>query len=114
MKRRLKDPYIIVSGDFNQWDAAAALQEFTDIRETVGGPTRGGRTIDRTFTNFYDNVKEAGTLSPLQTDGEDGHLRESDHRTCYVRAKLRRKERYRWMNYSYWYNNKESAKLFGD
>ena len=114
MKRRLKDPYIIVSGDFNQWDIGSAVQEFPDVSESAAGPTRRDRRIDRTFTNIGQEIGKVGTLLPLQTDGQDGHLRESDHRTCYVTARMRRKDKYTWLNYSYRYNNEESAKKFGE
>ena len=31
LKRRYRDPYLIVSGDFNQWNVGRALEEFRDI-----------------------------------------------------------------------------------
>ena len=113
MKRRLKDPYILVAGDFNQWKLEDALQEFRDLFETDAGPTMGDRNIDRVFSNL-ENITEARTLAPLQTDGNDGHLRESDHRLLYLTARLPRKEKYKWLSYSYRYNNPDSAKSFGD
>ena len=112
LKRRLKDPIIVVTGDFNQWPIDAALEEFRDIKERAAGPTRGTRTIDRTFTNL-ETVKEAGVLNPLQTD-DDGHVRQSDHRVFYLTASIRRKERYRWLSYSYRYNNEDSSRKFGE
>lgn len=51
-KRRLKDPYIVVTGDFNQWRLEDSLQEFRDMVKTAAGPTRGTNCIDRTFTNM--------------------------------------------------------------
>ena len=113
LKRRYKDPYLVISGDFNQWDVARAVEEFRDITEIDLGPTRGSRTIDRTFTNF-EKVTESGVLSPLQTDGEDGHIRRSDHGTTFLSAVLNRKDKYRWLTYTYRYNNKESADKFGE
>ena len=50
IKQRYKDPYIIVSGDFNQWPIENAMQDFLDMREIEARPTRGSRTIDRTLT----------------------------------------------------------------
>ena len=32
-KRRVKDPYIVVSGDFNQWQIAEYLEDFRDVHE---------------------------------------------------------------------------------
>ena len=60
LKRRYKDPFIVVGGDFNQWVIHEALQDFPDLKEDVG-PTRNGRCIDRLFTNFGRSVVESGT-----------------------------------------------------
>ena len=89
-----------------------ALQEFREISETAAGPTRGNRTIDRTFTNF-ESIKRAGTLNPLQTD-DTVQAKESDHRICYLTQSVRRKERYRWLSYTYRYSNEDSDRLFGE
>ena len=112
VKRKFKDPYIIVSGDFNQWDVAAALEEFNDIRETSAGPTRGTRTIDRTFSNF-ELISETDVLPPLQTEGTT-NVRFSDHGLFYMTAKIDRGKKYRWLKYSYRYDNPESRKKFGE
>lgn len=90
-KGRLKDPYVVVSGDFNQWDITTALEEFTDFVESSNDPTRGTLTIDRTHTNF-DEITVCGTLAPLYTEDE----KESDHLVCYNAAKLRRRPAYKW------------------
>ena len=113
VKRRYKDPYIIVSVDFNQWDAAYALEEFRDIKESESGPTRGTSRIDRTFTNF-ESVNKTGILEPLRTEESSGHVRHSDHKIFFMNARLKRKERYRWLTYSYRYNNEISAAKFGE
>ena len=109
IKGRHKDPYIVVSGDFNQWDLGLALEEF-NLRESSNGPTRGTRVIDRTFTNF-EEVMEVGTLSPLQAD--DGQS-ESDHRVCYLTARLKRRAMFKWLSYKYRYNNEASAVKLGE
>ena len=41
MKRKFDDPYIVVSGDFNQWPTDEALEDFPDVSEVDVGPTRG-------------------------------------------------------------------------
>ena len=111
--RTYKNPHLIVTGDFNQWDLAHALSEFDFLKESDYGPTRGSRRIDRTFTNF-EEIREELTLNPLQTDADPERRQESDHRLCYVSARLKRKEKYRWLKYSYRYNNKASADKFGE
>ena len=68
IKRKYTDPYIVVSGDFNQRDVEAALSDYPDMRETHVSPTRGNRAIDRTFTNFADIVSGAGVLPPLESE----------------------------------------------
>ena len=54
MKRKYSDPYIIISGDFNQWRIEDAMADYPDIQEVRVGPTRSGRCIDRTFVSFHD------------------------------------------------------------
>ena len=115
MKRRLRAPIIVVTGDFNQWPIEEALQEFRDLSETSAGPTTGTRTIDRTFTNL-DKIIESNMLNPLQTDHDEQDRRqlESDHRIFYLTPTIRRNDKYKWLNYSYRYNNEDSAKKFGE
>ena len=111
MKYRLKDPYIIVSGDFNQRQLEVTLEENRDLKDTRAGPTRGDQFIDRTFSNMY-NITDKGVLNPLQTDNKGPNVRESNHNFFYMTASLRRKEKYKWLTYSYCHNNPESAKKF--
>ena len=47
MKRRFKDPFVIVSGDFNQW--RLNLGDVSDMEEVPVGCTRGSREIDKFF-----------------------------------------------------------------
>ena len=103
----------MVTGDFNQWDIQNAFTEFRDIAESSAGPARGTRTIDRTFSNLQpENIKKVGTLNPLQTD--DVQAKESDHRVFFMTTSIRRQDRYKWLKYSYRYNNEESSKKFGE
>ena len=41
LKRKFQDPFIIIGGDFNQWQIANALMDYPDIHEEMVGPTRG-------------------------------------------------------------------------
>ena len=87
LKSTYKDPFILVGGDFNQWDVAEALSDFPDIREADVGPTRKDRCIDRIFTNFGRSITESGTVPPLEP--EPGHQgTRSDHRIAFVKAEL--------------------------
>ena len=67
-KRRFKDPFVLVTGDFNQWRVDEALDNFADIGEVAVGNTRGNRSIDRVFCNMRRSVIEAGTLERLETE----------------------------------------------
>ena len=81
-KRTYRDCSILVKGDFNQWSVEELLEEHPDLSEIIHGPTRGTKSIDRSFCNFGRSIKESGTLPPLET--EDG--RTSDHRIAYAVA----------------------------
>ena len=81
-KRTYRDCSIVITGDFNQWPVQELLDEHPDLGEIDHGPTRGTRSIDRSFCNFGRSVRESGTLAPLET--EDG--RPSDHLMAYALA----------------------------
>ena len=112
LKKRYRDPYIVVTGDFNQWRVQDALLEYPDIREEDVGNTRKDKCLDRIFTNFGRSVKVAGTLPPLEVEqGEGGCM--SDHRIARISANLKRNRTFRWLNYTYCYYNQESVDKFG-
>ena len=81
-KRKLGDVLVVVSGDFNQWPLRDLLDEHPDLAEVDHGPTRLGRSIDRTFVNFPRAVTVSGTSTPLET--EEGN--QSDHRVAHLLA----------------------------
>ena len=85
-KRAFPECSIIVAGDFNQWDAGTLEEEHPDLTEVRHGPSRGELAIDRSFVNFHSAIKEAGTLTPLETEDE----RLSDHRIAFARAEFQR------------------------
>ena len=83
-KRKFRDCTIIICGDFNQWPVDCLLDDHPDLTEVHHGPTRGDRSIDRSFVNFGRSIIEATTLEPLET--EDG--RQSDHRVAWAKAEF--------------------------
>ena len=101
VKRRYKDPYVIVGGDFNQWKLEDCLADFVDMKEVEVGNTRGNKAIDRLFTNVSRAVTESETVSPLETEEEEGLLRKSDHRVAFCKLGLQRREAFRWASYTY-------------
>ena len=112
IKRLFRDPFIVVAGDFNQWEIQDVIAEFPDLRETDVGPTRRDRQLDRIFTNFGRSVIGAGTVNPLEV--EPGHSgAASDHRIAYVRANLPRLRAFEWTTHQYRYFNEESVNKFG-
>ena len=110
IKRRYRDPFVVLAGDFNQWAIQDAVADFADISEESVGPTRKDKQIDRIFTNFHRAVIESGTVQPLTSD-ETGTS--SDHRVAFVRADLPRVRSFQWLTYSYRYRNEESTDQFG-
>ena len=87
LKRKYRDPFIIVGGDFNQWDIGGALQEFPDLREAPVGPTRQDRCIDRIFTNFGRAISECGTVPPLEPEpGQQGCRSDHNLPSCVHRC----------------------------
>ena len=57
IRRTYRDPYIVVAGDFNQWEIEQALAEFQDIKEVTVGPTRGDRCLLYTSPSPRDRQK---------------------------------------------------------
>ena len=89
IKSRYQDPFIVVGGDFNQWQVEDPLSEFPDLREVNVGPTRKDRCIDRIFTNFGRSITDCGTVPPLEPEpGHQGAC--SDHRIAFMKAELPR------------------------
>ena len=61
-KRQYDDPFIIVTGDFNQWKVEEVLANFADMEEVPVGLTRSAHHIDRIFSNFQEHSRDVGTL----------------------------------------------------
>ena len=108
-KRVYEDCLIIVAGDFNQWPAEEMVEAHPEFKEVVHGPTRGNRSIDRTFCNFSRSVTESSTLNPL----EDEFGRKSDHRIAFMSAKFT-SEPDKTVRYSYRFMSDEGTRGFLD
>ena len=83
VKRRYRDPFIVVAGDFNQWEIEEAIAEYPDLRESDVGPTRKDRCLDRIFTNFGRSEISCGSLPPLETEADSAGA-PSDHRISFT------------------------------
>ena len=112
IRRRYKEPLILLGGDFNQWKIEEAVEDFADMREANVGFTRKEKCIDRLFTNFDRAQRSSGTVPPLDVEpGQPGTA--SDHRVSYIKAVLPKVRKFEWMSYRYRYNIEDSAKQFG-
>jgi hypothetical protein len=86
-KRTRRDPEIVVTGDFNQFEIDRALRDHLDVKEVKIGPTRGTRSIDRFFSTYKSRVVEKNVIAPLQPDkGSAGA--DSDHCVTFFKAEL--------------------------
>lgn len=87
IKAKFDNPYINLAGDFNQWEIQKAVEDFPEILENAGGPTRKNRTIDRIFSNWSNDIISTTVLCPLETELSDvGTKKRSDHRVVYTKA----------------------------
>ena len=109
IKRRFTDPYIVVGGDFNQWKVDTALEDFVDLWEIAGGPTRGDRTIDRILSNLpQPPVTSCAVLPPLQSEEDTT----SDHKIVCVTTDVDSKEVSPWEIHTYRRTTKKSEVAF--
>ena len=88
------------TGDFNQWKIELAFEDYPDIAENYGGPTRGDRTIDRNFTNWHDQITSKETLPQLETELLDSVVRKSDHNIVLTRSSLIKIPPPNWVTFS--------------
>ena len=109
IKRRFEDPYIVVAGDFNQWKIDSALEDYVDLWEISGGPTRGGRTIDRVLSNLPPPQSTTCAVHP-PLESEDDSV--SDHRLVCVTTEIDSKERSLWQIHTYRKTTKKSEAAF--
>ena len=114
IKRNSTDPYIILAGDFNQWDIAGALEDFPELVEVETPPTRGDRKIDKIYTNWHSDIHDAGCIPPLETEGPPSTRTYSDHSIQYMCSRLSRKSPTTWEVYSYRPYNEGAANDFCD
>ena len=96
IKNKHQDPYIVVAGDFNQWEVGEALIDYLDLVEVATPPTRGDRNIDRVFTNWTDDITDAGCVPPLETELQGPAKTFSDHKIQYVCARIPKREKVVW------------------
>ena len=104
IKRRASnnnEPFVIIAGDFNQWDIAGALTDFPELMEVETPATRGDRHIDKIFTNWSGDITDAGCVPPLETDSPLETRTYSDHVIQYACSRIQGKPPAAWESYSY-------------
>jgi hypothetical protein len=112
-KRKLNEPYLVIAGDFNQFNPAVALKEHPDVKEAVVGATRRGKKLDRIFTNFNKKIIHSKAIAPLQPDvGTKGA--DSDHKVGVILAELDKRESSKWTTYWTRKYSEKKAEKFGN
>ena len=112
IKRKSNEPYIVVAGDFNQWNIAESLEDYPDISEVPSPPTREDRKIDLIFTNWCEDIHDSGCLPPLETEGENRTKTYSDHSIQYMLSRVLKKPQVKWESFSYRPYNERAAEGF--
>ena len=106
-KRKFEDCSLVISGDFNQWNIGEITQDHPELVEVEFGPTRGDKSIDRSFVNFGRAIVESGVLPPLET--ETGQA--SDHKIAWAEAKFLTTKQ-KQISYTYRAYTEEGAESF--
>ena len=112
LKQKYPDLYIVVMGDFNQWNVAKALEDFPDLVDVPVGNMRGNRFIDKILTNLAPEMKTSGTVPPLEPDLPDVGS-PCDHQVAYIKCEIQKVRKFKWLSYSYRYLNDESTEMTG-
>ena len=94
----LKDPVIVVGGDFNNRDPEAAFEAFEGFKKLSSGPTRGSATLDVVYTNAARHLlgNGASTFPPLESEGGLA----SDHLNVWAGLKFEKKKDFEWTRLS--------------
>ena len=115
VKNKYKDPLINLSGDFNQWPAESAIEDYPDLVENEGGNTRKNRRIDKCFSNFHDRVISTTILPPLETEATDsGVVRRSDHKVVLMCAAIEKLRAPNWRKITFRPYDSNREKEFKD
>ena len=105
LKCDLRDPYIVIGGDFNG-RSIDAIEDFEDIVQSKTGPTRQGSTLDI----VCDNLSAEYQLSePLATENDEF----SDHMTIFGTANVPKLHDYTTETFETYKYTKEGESLFG-
>ena len=95
VKTSIKNPILIVGGDFNNRDPSPAFKAVGGLVRVPSGPTRGDATLDLVFTNSLEFLvgNTAETFPPLES--EDGLS--SDHLSVWGALQFRKERDFKWV-----------------
>ena len=106
IKNKFPDCYLVIAGDFNQWEIGGALADFPDLWEVNAGPTRGDRRIDRVLSNLPQEAVSA-ILPPLEAESTV-----SDHQIVRTTANIPCRPPSKWIISRHRKTNKDSEAGF--
>ena len=109
IKPELRDPYIIISGDFNRRPLGDALVALPDIQVLDTPPTGSSVCLDLIAANFKEDIMEVNVIGKLET--VDGI--ESDHSIISVQAQLAHSHQYTKIKISLRHHTSEGEEEFG-
>ena len=92
IKLQHESPYIVLGGDFNNFDISSITTDFIDLILINTHPTRRNRTIDLAICNVP--VVENEVYPPLHNDENDS---DSDHRIVFFKAEWKHSHKFRWI-----------------
>ena len=94
IKLQHENPYIILGGDFNNYDITPILEDFADLKLHLTAPTRGNNTLDLAITNIEDKISNAQVYPPLRN--EDSGT-DSDHGLVVFNASWQHSHAFKWI-----------------
>ena len=94
IKTEHENPYVIVGGDFNNFDHKPILDDFADIELHITPPTRGGRTLDLALTNIEAQIHDHEIHPPLRNDENQT---DSDHKLVVYYAAWSHSHAFKWI-----------------
>ena len=93
VKVSIKEPILVVCGDFNRRDVIEGIGDAETFSQVVTGPTRGAGTLDIVYTNAGRFVEGAMVLPPLETGGGV----RSDHRCVCASMRFPPQMKFQWV-----------------
>ena len=97
IKTEHENPYLIIAGDFNQFDTSKLTDDFNDLEIHSTPATRGTAVLDYSFTNFERDIISSNIYPPLTSDD---NLTTSDHNFVTFKASFKHHHSFHWIRYT--------------